>query len=247
MYRENTQVYRPFSKLYFIFFLVGIFIVIQFILNSFRNVLISGLGIPPEYVGIYMFISLFGSWINIPLTTLQTRIQVKSMREVSAFGVSWRHPVLEQMDQMTNISINLGGAIVPILTSIYLLIVSIPSSTANLFESYAVALSILLVVTLTVNRVSRVIPGLGVASPVFVAPAVTACMTILIDYIIPLSCPTQVAYVGGTLGALIGADLLNFKKLKEIGEPYVSIGGAGTFDGVYLTGLISVLMVWLLL
>lgn len=245
MNRESTHVYRPFSKLYFILFLFGVFIVIQLIINSLRNVLISGLGIPPEYVGIYMFISLFGSWINIPLTTLQTRIQVKSMREVSAFGVSWRHPVLE--GQMTHVSINLGGAVVPILTSIYLLIVSIPSSTANLFESYAVALSILLVVTLTVNRVSRVIPGLGVASPVFVAPAVTAVMTILIDLIIPLSCPTQVAYVGGTLGTLIGADLLNFKKLREVGEPYVSIGGAGTFDGVYLTGLISVLMVWLLL
>jgi uncharacterized membrane protein len=49
-------------------------------------------------------------------------------------------------------------------------------------------------------------------------------------------CPTQIAYIGGSLGALIGADLMNIDKVAGVG-PVVSIGGAGTFDGVYLTGL----------
>jgi uncharacterized membrane protein len=62
----------------------------------------------------------------------------------------------------------------------------------------------------------------------------------------PVSCPTQIAYVGGTLGTLIGADLLNLRRVEGIGAPVVSIGGAGTFDGVYLTGLISVLLVLIL-
>jgi uncharacterized membrane protein len=62
----------------------------------------------------------------------------------------------------------------------------------------------------------------------------------------PVSCPTQIAYVGGTLGALVGADLLNLSRITDLGAPVVSIGGAGSFDGIYLTGLFSVALVLLL-
>jgi uncharacterized membrane protein len=51
-----------------------------------------------------------------------------------------------------------------------------------------------------------------------------------------------VAYVAGTLGTLIGADLLNLRKIPKLGAPVASIGGAGTFDGVFLSGIIAVLL-----
>jgi uncharacterized membrane protein len=73
----------------------------------------------------------------------------------------------------------------------------------------------------------------------------TAFLVFLLNYFNPVSCATQIAYIGGTLGTLIGADLLNLKKVAGVG-PVVSIGGAGTFDGVYLTGLMSVLILLLL-
>ncbi len=73
----------------------------------------------------------------------------------------------------------------------------------------------------------------------------TAVLTV--DLLSPLSCSTQVAYVGGSLGALIGADLMNWRRLPELGAPVVSLGGAGTFDGIYITGLVSVLLVLLLI
>ena len=57
--------------------------------------------------------------------------------------------------------------------------------------------------------------------------------------------PFIIAYVGGTLGTLVGADLLNWKKLPELGASIISIGGAGIFDGVYITGIASVLILWL--
>jgi uncharacterized membrane protein len=43
------------------------------------------------------------------------------------------------------------------------------------------------------------------------------------------------------MGALIGADLFNLSRITGIG-PVVSIGGAGTFDGIYLSGLASVVL-----
>jgi uncharacterized membrane protein len=52
--------------------------------------------------------------------------------------------------------------------------------------------------------------------------------------------------VSGTLGALIGADLTNLRGIGKLGAPMASIGGAGTFDGVFLTGIIAVLLVPLL-
>jgi uncharacterized membrane protein len=50
------------------------------------------------------------------------------------------------------------------------------------------------------------------------------------------------AYVSGSLGALIGADLLNLGNLQGLGAPVASIGGAGTFDGIFLTGILAVLI-----
>jgi uncharacterized membrane protein len=50
------------------------------------------------------------------------------------------------------------------------------------------------------------------------------------------------AYVGGSMGTLIGADLLNFGRIRGLGAPVVSVGGAGTFDGIFLTGILAVLL-----
>jgi uncharacterized membrane protein len=50
------------------------------------------------------------------------------------------------------------------------------------------------------------------------------------------------AYIGGSIGVLVGADLLNLGKLRELGAPIASIGGAGTFDGIFLTGVLAVLI-----
>jgi len=52
----------------------------------------------------------------------------------------------------------------------------------------------------------------------------------------------QLAYISGSLGTLIGADLLNLGKISGLGTPIASIGGAGTFDGIFLTGILAVLL-----
>jgi uncharacterized membrane protein len=44
------------------------------------------------------------------------------------------------------------------------------------------------------------------------------------------------------MGTLIGADLTNLDKIRGLGAPVASIGGAGTFDGIFLTGILAVLL-----
>ncbi len=222
-------------------------IVVPFFMSSFRKLLVQGMGLPAEAFGAILFLSLVGSYVNLPFTTVETKVPLYTLREVRFFWVTWRMPQVEMGLRKTYVMINVGGAVVPILISTYLIFYSIPACSPDLILSYVKLLVVLLFVTYITHRSSRIVKGLGIATPMFGPPMATVLITLVVDMISPLSCPTQIAYVGGTIGALIGADLMNLNKLPEIGAPVASIGGAGTFDGIYLTGLISVLLVLLLL
>jgi uncharacterized membrane protein len=94
------------------------------------------------------------------------------------------------------------------------------------------------VVTAVVHWTARPLKGVGIAVPMFIPPAVAAVTALVIS---PDAAPV-VAYIAGTIGTLVGADLLNLKKLRGLGAPVASIGGAGTFDGIFLAGIIAVLL-----
>jgi uncharacterized membrane protein len=51
-----------------------------------------------------------------------------------------------------------------------------------------------------------------------------------------------VAYIAGSIGTLVGADLLNLDRVGRMGAPIASIGGAGKFDGIFLTGIAAMLL-----
>ena len=92
------------------------------------------------------------------------------------------------------------------------------------------------IVAAVVFFVARPVGGVGVQVPIFLPPLMAAAVALLLsrDHAAPL------AYISGTLGTLIGADVLNLGNLA--GVRVASIGGAGTFDGVFLTGIIAVLL-----
>ena len=85
---------------------------------------------------------------------------------------------------------------------------------------------------------SRPIAGLGIAMPILVAPVTAAIVALTLggEHSAPL------AYISGTLGVLIGADLLRIGDIRRLGAPFASIGGAGTFDGIFITGIVPVLL-----
>ena len=85
---------------------------------------------------------------------------------------------------------------------------------------------------------AKPVPGLGIALPIFV-PAIASAVVAMV---LSLRQAAPLAYISGSLGALVGADLLNLGRVQGLGAPVVSIGGAGTFDGVFLTGILAVLL-----
>jgi len=85
------------------------------------------------------------------------------------------------------------------------------------------------------------VKGVGIATPAFIPPIVAAISAYLLASNAS-SAIRVVAYVAGVLGTLIGADLSNLHVIPKLGAPVASIGGAGTFDGVFLSGIIAALL-----
>jgi len=74
--------------------------------------------------------------------------------------------------------------------------------------------------------------------PVFVVPLVAWAAAI----VLAPGAASRIAYVGGTLGVLIGVDLLNLPAVRRLPALMLSIGGAGVFDGIFLVGVLAALV-----
>ncbi len=202
----------------FIFFLISI----DLIGLAFRK-----LGFPPLYSVILLFLSLVGSVVNIPMKEIISHEPVASSRIVEFYGFRYVIPPLE-VEHRTTLAINLGGCVIPVFVCAFLI------PLANPIE----ILVGVFVMTAIIHVMAVPVKGLGIAVPALIPPIAAAALALLIS---SQNAPI-VAYISGTLGSLIGADLLNLKKIPNLGTPVASIGGAGTFDGIFLTGIISVLL-----
>jgi uncharacterized membrane protein len=171
--------------------------------------------------------SLIGSYFNIPLTELPER-EVRSGEVIEFFGMRYVVPLVTDWPR-TVIAVNIGGAVIPTLLSLYLLIKN------DILSSAAVATAVVMVAC---YLLAQPVPGVGIAIPSLVPPIIAATTALLVSQ----RNVAAVAYVSGSLGTLIGADLLNLGKIQGLGAPVMSIGGAGTFDGIFLTGILAVLL-----
>lgn len=185
----------------------------------------ASMGIGPRSMLAMLLLSLLGSYVNIPVAYLPER-EVSSAAEVTYFGIRYVIPVIREWPA-TVLAINVGGAVIPILLSLYLI---------EKNRLYGLSLAGVSIVAAVCHYLAQPIPGLGIAEPVFVPPLVTAVVALGLSrrHAAPL------AYISGSLGTLIGADLLNLGKVQGLGAPVASIGGAGTFDGIFVTGLLAV-------
>jgi len=233
--------YIPFS----LTFLIILIIILIFGLGSlFLGIIFSAfmkIGFSAKDALLILLLSLVGSGINIPLATLRSETPAVKENYVRVFGVSYKVPVKRITKNETVLAINVGGAIIPLLISTYLLI--------KFPESIYIAAAGVLIVALITYSVAKPIRGIGIATPALIPPLVAVVAAILLTYFIQIpGCPAEecrviTAYVGGVLGTLIGADLLNLGKIRDLGAPVASIGGAGTFDGIFLSGFIALLLI----
>ena len=216
-----------------IFFLMVAFFLVALIMLPFLMVGLIGaaflqLGISPSLMFWLLILTLVGSLLNIPIYRFENREMVGE-QVVSYFGMRYRVPRLER-GQATILAVNVGGGLIPVALSGYLI------SQIN----FGLSLPILLaVVTVVVNRLARPVRGMGIGVPGLAPPLVAALGAYLLC---PMELRAPCAYIASTMGILIGADLLNLGRIRQLGAPVASIGGAGTFDAIFLSGIIAVLL-----
>src|SRR6516162_2171686 len=210
--------------------LIGFFFLVL-ILRSVRFAYES-LGVSSNAAVLLLLATLIGSFFNIPITELPPE-RVMSDEVIDFYGMRYAVPVVSDWDGTVD-AVNVGGAVIPTLViptlmSIYLLI------KRELWVKGLVAMAI---VALVIHWMADPVPGLGIAVPVFMPVVVTA----IVAMILSREEAAPLAYIAGSLGTLIGADLTNLDKVRGLGAPVASIGGAGTFDGIFLTGILAVLL-----
>ena len=218
----------PPSPLRLLLFILAVAFLIGFVQIGLISIAFEKLGLSPDSAYLLLLCTLVGSMINLPLLSLKTDSALQPRMPPAL--ARWMFFRLSSFTGKIIVVINVGGAVVPVAFSLYLI-------AHNPLNPFHIATAVA-TVAIIARKFSFPIPGIGIGIPMLIAPIAAALIATILD---PLQ-RAPLAYIGGTLGVLIGADLIGLKDIRKLGAPFVVIGGAGTFDGVFLTGLVAVLL-----
>jgi len=210
-----------------IFFLITLFFVVLLQIHIFEIAFVK-LGLTPEAASFLLLGTLLGSAINLPLYSMHTK-------QTGHLVISPdRKPIWEifqpAREGKTVIAVNVGGCLIPVGLCLYFI-------SLQLIDPIKIMAGILAITALS-YKFSRLMPGLGVGMPIFLAPLSSALLALVLDS----EHAALLAYISGVFGVLIGADILRLNEISSLGTPVASIGGAGTFDGIFMTGIIAALL-----
>jgi len=219
--------YLPLDRAFFTI-LVGLFVLLVVLIQvGILRYAYMHLGVSSHVALLLLLASLIGGNLNIPVAQLPAR-HILSGQEIDVFGMRYVIPAVVDWPG-TVIAINVGGALIPTLMSFYLL------ARNRLWGLGALAAACVAVLC---HWLARPVPGLGIALP----PLVPAIGAAIVAWVLSRQHAAPLAYIGGSMGTLIGADLLNLDKIQDLAAPVASIGGAGTFDSIFLTAILAVLI-----
>jgi uncharacterized membrane protein len=259
--QDSPPRHHPWLPLILLMIVVPILMVLFFVnvaANSFTL-----FGLTYQEASLLLIASLVGGVINIPLTRRRIPLADPQLAQMSPtmqrLATIFHYYPPATVDEV--VAINVGGAVIPVLFSIYVL-VRYPAAIL-------LALIGTIVVIIVAKLLARPMPGIGITLPGFIPPIVAAAVAfLLVTFVgspLGMAALAPIAYVSGTLGTLVGADLLNLPLVlrggllaagpQRIWRPgpnvpvnpdkprIVSIGGAGVFDGVFLTGVLAAFLV----
>jgi len=209
----------------FVFFLIAAFIFFFVTEVAFEKTGFSRL----QFL-LILGVALVGSYVDIPVWRLKNVRPTVVVREVRAFWITYRVPQYALTEVTTTIALNVGGALVPLVVTAILL-----NAHPGIWLGALVATAL---TALAVHAVAKYVAGVGIVAPTILPPVAA----VLFSLPFGMSYLAITAYIAGTLGTLIGADLSNLGKISQGGTHVASIGGAGKFDGIFLTGIVAVLI-----
>jgi uncharacterized membrane protein len=180
-----------------------------------------------------------GSIVNVPVYRIR-REELQPINTTTLLGPLFWAPGWQRLRQDTVIAVNVGGCVIPLLLATW--------QTMHLFPAGGWPLAALAIVVLadifTCYWLARPVPRIGILLPGFAAALVAIGTSwLLLRGVDVLPYRPPVAFVAGVLGPLVGADLLHLRDITRVPVGVLSIGGAGTFDGIVLSSFLATLLV----
>ncbi len=225
------MIYLPVAYLLFLLLLLTFpFLWLVVTLDAVQTA-VAKLGFSPNLSLLLLTLVILGSTVNIPLYERVSKVTVvPDLEQLWGMRFFWGIP-LRRIEQKTIVALNVGGGLIPTILAIY--------------QFTRVSPLLILVVATVVTIVSyysaQVVPGIGIQMNALIAPLTAAMTSVLLTVGSDVQA-APIAFAGGVLGTLIGADLLHLPEIERMTPGILSIGGAGVFDGIALCGLLAVLL-----
>jgi uncharacterized membrane protein len=199
----------------------------------FGQIMLGGLGklhITPQAAGALMVAIVVGGFVNIPVKRIVRHDDVV-VHPLAAFGLSGYWPRLRRIRRESVIAVNVGGCLIPTVLAFYEL-----GRLETVGRDAVSAAAVISAVNVIVCYLAaRPVPGVGIVMPGLLSAFVAAGLAVLFVH----GQAAPVAFVAGVAGPLIGADLLHLGDFRKKSIGMISIGGAGTFDGIVLSAIVA--------
>lgn len=213
---------------------LGFFLLLPFFLANALLTALAKLGLG---AGSSLLVALgifLGSSFNLPVTRIERKETVSCVpHQLLGLNRLLQRPVRRQT--YTVIAVNVGGCVIPTILALY----QFGRLTSEAPSILPAALAALLLNVGLCYLFATPVPDVGITMP----PLVPAGAAALCGLLLAPEWAPPVAFIAGVLGPLVGADLLHLDDIADISTGIASIGGAGTFDGIVLSGLVATLLV----
>lgn len=213
---------------------LGLLLLLPFVLANAMLAALAKLGLGPTSSLLAALGIFLGSTINIPVTRVEHKMTVEYLPN-RLLGL---HRLLSRPIQRrtyTVIAVNVGGCLIPTALAGYQgarLALQAPSVLPAALAALAINVALC-------YYVATPVADTGITMP----PLVPAGAAALCGLLFAPEWAPPIAFMAGVLGPVIGADFLHLDDIADIGTGMASIGGAGTFDGIVLSGLVATLLV----
>jgi uncharacterized membrane protein len=213
--------------LFSLFAFILMLVLLPLVFGELMATSLGKLHLSPEMALLLMMAIIIGGFVNIPVKRI-THERAVPTHPLAIFGLGGLWPEMVRERRETIIAVNFGGCVVPTGLAVYELL--------HLSAAGALALLVTAGVNIAVCYfVARPVQGVGILLPGLLPAAVAALLALLFAP----GDAAPVAYIAGVAGPLIGADLMHLREIEQSAVGLASIGGAGTFDGIVLSGIVA--------
>ena len=215
--------------LFSLFAFIVMLVLLPILFGELLATSLAKLHLSPEMALLLMMAIIIGGLVNIPVRRIAHE-RVVPMHPLAVFGLGGLWPEMARERPETIIAINFGGCVVPAGLALRQLFHLATTGSSTLFALFVAATIYVAACYFSAQPVQ----GVGIVLLGLLPAAIAALMVLLFA---PWEA-APVAYIA-VAGPVIGADLLHLKEIEQSAVGMASIGGAGTFDGIVLSGIVA--------